>query len=178
MKKNFLSASIAVIVGSALFFALGKYVNIQGPIINIYISVQFGVLAFIATLFGPVVGFLIGIIGHFFIDFSAGSVHWSWVIASGITGFIMGLAEKKINLNTEYFSIIKMGILNLYQICAFILTCGVVAPVLDIILYKEPAGKVFVQGIVAGMYDIIATAIIGTLLCLIYSKIKPAPKGK
>ena len=178
MKKNFLSASIAVIVGSALFFVLGTYVNIQSPIMNIYVSVQFGVLAFIATLFGPLVGFLIGIIGHFFVDLSLGSVHWSWVIASGLTGFIIGLSEKKVNLTTEYFSIIKMGILNFYQICAFIVCCGVVAPVLDIILYDEPAGKVFVQGIVAVMYDIIATAIIGTLLCLIYSKIKPAPKGK
>ena len=52
-----------------------------------------------AAAFGPVAGLLIGFIGHALIDFSWGwGVWWSWVIASGVFGLIMGLMSKKIGL--------------------------------------------------------------------------------
>ena len=48
-----------------------------------------------------------------------------------------------------------------------------VAPVLDIVIYAEPANKVFVQGLVAGVSNIVTTAIVGTLLCYAYAAAKP-----
>jgi len=178
MKKTSVVTIIAIVVGVALFFVLGKFVSIPSPVLNIYISVQYGLLAFMATLFGPLTGFIIGFSGHFLIDMTSGSPHWSWIIASGVAGFVMGLCSKRVNLNKDDFSILKMGIMNLYQACALFITCGVVAPVLDMVMYSEPAGKVFVQGLVACLYDIVSTAIIGTLLCLAYSKFRPAAKGR
>ena len=178
MKNKPVVTVLAIIAGTALFFVLGKFVTIPSPVLNIYISVQYGLLAFMATLFGPLTGFLIGFAGHFLIDLSLGSLHWSWIIASGVAGFIMGLCSKRVNLPKEDFSIVKMGIMNLYQACALIVTCGVIAPVLDMIMFSEPAEKVFVQGLVACLYDIVSTAIIGTLLCLAYSKFRSSAKGK
>jgi energy-coupling factor transport system substrate-specific component len=46
-----------------------------------------------------------------------------------------------------------------------------VAPVLDILIYAEPADKVFAQGALAFVANIIIVAILGTLLGVAYSKI-------
>ena len=48
-----------------------------------------------------------------------------------------------------------------------------IAPVLDILIYAEPANKVFVQGLAAGASNIVTTAIVGTLLCVAYASAKP-----
>jgi energy-coupling factor transport system substrate-specific component len=47
---------------------------------------------------------------------------------------------------------------------------GVVAPVGDILIYAEPADKVFTQGLIAGTGNFVITAIVGTLLLLGYAK--------
>ena len=47
------------------------------------------------------------------------------------------------------------------------------APVLDILIYSEPANKVFLQGLVGGLANIVTTAIVGTLLCVAYAAAKP-----
>jgi energy-coupling factor transport system substrate-specific component len=47
---------------------------------------------------------------------------------------------------------------------------GLVAPVLDILIYAEPADKVFTQGLIAGVGNFVFTAIVGTLLLYGYAK--------
>ena len=54
-----------------------------------------------------------------------------------------------------------------------VIAWGLVAPVLDIVMYAEPANKVFVQGLVGGLSNIVTTAIVGTLLCVAYAAAKP-----
>jgi hypothetical protein len=54
-----------------------------------------------------------------------------------------------------------------------IIAWGIVAPALDILMYAEPASKVFLQGLVAGASNIVTTAIVGTILCIAYSAAKP-----
>jgi len=46
--------------------------------------------------------------------------------------------------------------------------------VFDILIYAEPANKVFTQGLVAGASNIVTTAVVGTLLCFGYTKARPA----
>ena len=41
---------------------------------------------------------------------------------------------------------------------------------LDIVIYAEPAKKVFVQGLVAGASNFVTTVVIGGLLMLAYTK--------
>jgi len=175
MKKSPVVTVVAIGIGAALFFVLGRFVAIPSPVPNTNISTQYGLLGFMAGIFGPVAGLLIGLIGHALIDFSYGwGIWWSWVIASAVAGLVMGLAAERLALSSEPFTARKAGIFNLYQICANIIAWGVIAPVFDIIIYAEPANKVFTQGIFAGVANIVTTAIIGTLLCVTFSKTKPA----
>ena len=46
-----------------------------------------------------------------------------------------------------------------------------VAPILDLIIYKEPANKVFLQGVAAWLGNVVIIAILGTLLAVGYSKV-------
>lgn len=174
-KKSPVVTIVAIGIGAALFFVLGRFVAIPSPIPNTNISVQYGLLAFMAALFGPVAGLLIGFIGHTLIDFSYGwGIWWSWVFASAFAGCVMGLVSKKLTIGYANFKGKKIAVFNTYQVCAHILAWGVVAPVLDILMYAEPANKVFVQGLVGGIANIVTTAIVGTLLCIAYAATKPA----
>ncbi len=174
MKKSPVVTIVAIGIGAALFFVLGRFVAIPSPVPNTNISVQYGLLAFMAGLFGPIAGLLIAFIGHALIDFSYGwGVWWSWVIASGCAGFIMGLAARKLALGRSDFDGKQIVRFNIYQIIAHLAAWVVIAPVLDILIYQEPSDKVFVQGLVAALVNIVTTAIIGTLLALGYSKTKP-----
>ncbi|MBQ5391617.1 MAG: ECF-type riboflavin transporter substrate-binding protein [Spirochaetales bacterium] len=175
MKKSPVILVVAIGIGAALFFVLGRFVAIPTPIPNTNFSLQYALLGFMAGLFGPIAGLLIAFIGHALIDFSYGwGIWWSWVIASAVAGFIMGLASKKLALSEEPFDGKKNIIFNLFQIVAHLVAWGVVAPVFDILIYAEPANKVFTQGLVAGASNIVTTAVVGTLLCFGYTKARPA----
>ena len=85
MWKVSVKTIVAIGIGAALFFVLGRFVAIPSPVPNVTICIQYGLLAFMAALFGPIAGALIGLIGHFLIDLSYGwGIWWSWVIASGV----------------------------------------------------------------------------------------------
>lgn len=164
---------VAIGIGAALFFVLGRFVAIPSPVPNTTISTQYGLLAFMAALFGPVAGILIAFIGHALIDFSYGwGIWWSWVIASGVAGLVMGLGAKKINVEKS-FGTKEIVTFNITQVIAHLIAWGIVAPVLDILIYSEPANKVFLQGLVGGLANIVTTAIVGTLLCVAYAAAKP-----
>ena len=174
MKNNSVRTIVAVGIGAALFFVLGRFVAIPSPVPNTNISTQYGLLAFMAALFGPVAGALIGLIGHALIDFSYGwGIWWSWVIASACFGALIGLVASRLSIEDGEFG--QKGIItfNLFQVVSHVIAWGVIAPVLDIVMYKEPANKVFLQGLVGGISNIVTTAIIGTLLCVAYAAAKP-----
>ncbi len=174
MKKSPVTTIVAIGIGAALFFVLGRFVSIPSPVPNTNISIQYGLLAFMAVLFGPVAGLLIGLIGHALIDFSYGwGVWWSWVVTSGVFGVLAGLTGKKIALSDGVFAKKDIVRFNLSQILSHIVCWALVAPVLDIIIYAEPANKVFVQGLVSAASNSVTTAVIGTLLCLAYAAAKP-----
>lgn len=172
-KKSPVVTIVAIGIGAALFFVLGRFVAIPSPVPNTTISIQYGLLAFMAALFGPVAGILIAFIGHALIDFSYGwGIWWSWVIASGVAGLVMGLGAKKINIEKS-FGTKEIVTFNITQVIAHLIAWGIVAPVLDILIYSEPANKVFLQGLVGGLANIVTTAIVGTLLCVAYAAAKP-----
>ena len=97
MKNNTIKTFVAVGIGAALFFVLGRFVAIPSPVPNTNISLQYAVLGLLAAMYGPVAGGLIGFIGHALIDLSWGGIPWwSWVIASAFTGVVVGLFAKKL----------------------------------------------------------------------------------
>ena len=176
-KKFPVKSIVAIGIGAALFFVLGRFVSIPSPVPNTNVTLQYGLLGFVAALFGPIVGLFTGLIGHALIDFSYGGsfggIWWSWVIASAVCGFIMGLGMKKIKLNDGAFSAKDIIRFNVSQIIAHVVCWGGLAPLLDVLIYNEPTEKLVAQGLMAGLGNIVVTAIIGTLLCLVYAKARP-----
>ena len=59
---------------------------------------------------------------------------------------------------------------NVVQVIANALAWILCAPVLDILVYAEPANKVFIQGIFAFLGNIIIIGVLGSLLLAAYSK--------
>ncbi len=174
MRKFSVKTIVAIGIGAALFFVLGRFVAIPSPVPNTNISLQYGLLAFMAALFDPVAGLLIGLIGHALIDLSWGyGIWWSWVIASAVFGLLVGLFTGKLRLGDGEFGGRGAARFNIAHIIGHLICWVGVAPVLDIVMYAEPANKVFIQGLVAAVANIVTTAIIGTLLCVAYAAAKP-----
>ena len=169
--NNSIKTVVAVGIGAALFFVLGRFVAIPSPVPNTNISLQYAVLALLAVMYGPVAGGLIGFIGHTLIDLSwGGTPWWSWVITSAFVGVIVGLFAKKLNVQEGEFGKGKVTLFNIANIAAHVIGWIVVAPVLDILIYAEPANKVFAQGAFAAISNTITAVIVGGLLVLAYTK--------
>jgi len=161
---------VATGLGAALFMLLFMYVKVPSPIPETSLQTAYGLGAFFAVLFGPIAGALIAFIGHALSDaLQYGSPWWSWVIASAVCGFAYGLAYRKTGVEEGEFKGKSIVIFNVIQIVGNIIAWVVVAPVLDILIYKEPVNLVFTQGIVAAGMNSITVAIIGTLLLVAYN---------
>lgn len=162
---------VAIGIGSAVFVILGRFGSIPTGVPNTNIETAYAFLALMAILFGPVAAVLIGFIGHAVKDLIFyGSPWFSWVLASAVVGLIIGLAASKIRLQDGDFGRSELVRFNVYQIIANAAAWFVIAPVLDILMYAEPANKVFVQGIVAGTANIVTVGVIGSLLAIAYAK--------
>lgn len=170
MKSKSIQTMVAIGIGAALFFVLGRFVAIPSPMPNTNICVQYGLLAFMAITFGPVAGALIGFIGHALIDLSFGwGIWWSWVISSACFGFIVGIFKPLIKIKLGQFGKKEIIRFNIIQIASHAVAWVVIAPLLDIIMYKEPVSKVFLQGITGGTANAVTTLIVGTLICIGYA---------
>lgn len=173
MGKNQLSTKtiVAIGIGAAVFVILGRFVSIPTGIPNTTVETAYAFLALMALLFGPIAGGLIGLIGHALKDaIFYGTPWWSWVIVSALVGFLFGLASRKINLDEGQFGAKQMVSFNIIQVIAQAIGWFFIAPMLDILIYAEPANKVFVQGIVAGVSNMVTVGVLGTLLVAAYAK--------
>ena len=168
MKKLSVKSVVAIGIGAALFFVLGK-ISIPTPVPNTYVSLQYAIQAVMAVLFGPVAGLLIGLIGHTLIDATSYGPWWSWIIASACAGLVNGLITMKMDIS-EGIDSKKIIRFNVAQAIAHLLAWGLIAPCLDILIYNEPLEKLFAQGLTAGVANIVTTGVVGTLLLVAYAK--------
>ncbi|MBA9026453.1 MULTISPECIES: ECF-type riboflavin transporter substrate-binding protein [Bacillaceae] len=173
MKNNLLSIKtiVAIGIGAAVFVILGRFAVIPTGVPNTNFDTSYGFLALMAVVFGPIAGGLIGLIGHALKDaIFYGTPWWSWVLVSGIVGFLIGLVSKKINIEAGNFNVKKMILFNVVQIIVQAIGWFLIAPSLDVFIYAEPANKVYLQGMVAGGLNMVTVAVLGTLLLGIYAK--------
>jgi energy-coupling factor transport system substrate-specific component len=170
MFKFSIKQLVGTAIGVALFFLLARFLSF--PIFaNTYLTLQYAVLGFFAVVFGPISGLLIGLIGHFLVDLSWGwGVWWSWVIASAIVGILSGFIVKFGKVENGEFAMSDIIRFLVGSLVVHAIAWGLVAPVLDILIYAEPANKVFTQGLIAGVGNFVFTAIVGTLLLFGYAK--------
>jgi energy-coupling factor transport system substrate-specific component len=177
MKKFPVKTIVSIGIGAALFFVLSCYVAIPTPVPNLKISVQYPVIGVMAMLFGPLAGCLMGLIGHLLGDMASGwGIWWSWIAGSAFFGLVMGFVGKKINLNAGEFGLKAIILFNVAQAIAHAIAWGVIAPTLDIVIYNEPVEKIYLQGLIGSIGNILSTAIIGTILCVVYASTR-AKKG-
>lgn len=163
---------VATGIGTALFIVLTNAQIPFGIIPNTALQSRVAVLTFFSAVFGPIVGGAIGLIGHALGDaIFYGSIYWSWVFPDALFGILMGVFAAKFAIKDGGFDCKAIALFNVVQVIANALAWILLAPVLDILIYAEPAKKVFTQGILAFIGNIIVAAVLGTLLAFAYSKI-------
>ncbi len=168
MGKFTVKTIVATGIGAAIFFLLARFVSI--PIFaNTYLSFQYAVLGFFAAVFGPIAGLLIAFIGHALSDFTGYGLWWSWIITSGIVGFVSGLILKNHKIEEGVFSKKDIVRFVIGSLLIHIVAWTVIAAPLDILIYAEPVAKSFTQGLLAGATNGVITAVIGALLIHFYS---------
>ena len=172
--KDYFKVSTRTIVatglGAAIFTLLFMYVKMPSPVPETSFQTAYGLGAFFAALFGPIAGLLIQFIGHALSDaIQYGSPWWSWVIASGVAGFIFGFAYKRTKVEEGEFKSKDILTFNVIQVIGNVIAWVMVAPVLDILIYQEPVNLVFTQGITAAIMNSISAGVIGTLLLIAYA---------
>lgn len=145
------------------------FVNI--PIFgNTSIQLQYAVQALFSVIFGPITGFFMGFIGHALKDgIQYGNISWAWVLASAITGLVIGLFNKKYDVTTGKFSLMSMIWFNLAQALALLIAYGIVTPIGDRLQFAQAWSYLYAQSFVAGVANFITIAIGGTLLLAIYA---------
>lgn len=172
MNKKFgIKEVVAIGIGTALFVALTE-IQIPLGIPNTYLQPRMAVLAFLAAVFGPIVGGVVGLLGHALGDLIFyGSVWWSWVVPEVVIGVGIGVFAAKLAVKEGNFGKKEIIIFNVVQIVSNIIAWSVVAPLLDILIYAEPANKVFLQGAGATLGNVLIIAVLGTLLAVGYTKV-------
>lgn len=174
MNKKFgIKEVVAIGIGTALFVVL---TNVQVPfgiVPNTSLQSRVAILTFFSAVFGPLVGGAIGLIGHALGDaVFYGSIWWSWVFPDALFGIIVGIFASKYAVKDGGFVTTgKIVLFNIVQVVGNALAWILLAPVLDIAIYAEPSDKVFIQGVLAFVGNIVVAGILGTVLLVAYSKI-------
>ena len=155
MKKFGIKEVVATGIGTALFIVLTEVQIPLGIIPNTSMQPRAAVLAFLAAVFGPVVGGIIGLLGHALGDaLFYGGVWWSWVFPDAIFGILVGLFAKSFEIKAGGFNKKKVVLFNVVQVVANAIAWIVVAPV-----------------VFAFVANIIIVGVLGSLLGLGYTKI-------
>ena len=166
---------VATGLGAALFLVLFMFVKIPSPVPETNLQIAYGISGFFAALYGPLCGFLVAFIGHALNDFIAyGSPWWSWIVASGISALSTGFCVKKVAPQVEdgTFGSKEIKSFGLWTLLGQGVSWLLIAPLLDIVIYAEPANKVFAQGGLAFVTDFLSAVIIGGLLLKLYAASK------
>jgi len=136
---------VTVGIGAALYGVLGLVGIPIGP--NVELKPAMLVLALFSIMFGPVIGFLVGAIGHFLTDLLAGwGLWWDWELSSGIIGFFIGLITLFKGFNFKY------GKFRYYHMIIYTILAGggsvvayLFAGYMDVLLMGEAPTKILVQ---------------------------------
>ena len=164
---------VAIGIGAAIYVILARFTSIPTGIPNTNIEIVYPFLALLATIYGPVVGFSVGFIGHSLGDFLMyGQTWWSWVLATAVLGLIIGLYGMRLDLDNGVFTVKQMVGFNVVQIIANVISWLIIAPVGDILIYSEPQNKVFLQGATATITNSLSILILGTILLKAYAATK------
>ena len=175
---NIVKNILATIIGTLLFFVLGRYIAISIPGTNDVINLQGIITTVFGVICGPIVGAIIGLIGQLLVEISwfglsLKSYAWGSIVAAAIFGYLIGFLGKTVHINKQKFNSRKMVIFNIMQIIANGIAWFIVASLLNTIIYKQHFVKELLRGLRTWGANVVIIAIFGTLILAIYSKVRP-----
>ncbi|MEZ9579454.1 MULTISPECIES: ECF-type riboflavin transporter substrate-binding protein [unclassified Vibrio] len=164
---NFSAKTVVVIAIGAALYGIGGLPMFGVPVFaNTTLKPAMAVLALFSVLFGPIVGFLVGFIGHWVTDLFAGWGVWlTWVLGSGIVGMVIGLFPMltKNRLQQGEFPMKDFALFVVLALAGNVVGYGCSA-FLDTILYAEPFTKVFTQLSIIAAGNTVLIAVVGLLI--------------
>lgn len=164
---NFSAKTVVVIAIGAALYGIGGLPMFGVPVFaNTTLKPAMAVLALFSVLFGPIVGFLVGFIGHWVTDLFAGWGVWlTWVLGSGIVGMVIGLFPMmtKNRLQQGELPMKDFVLFVILALAGNVVGYGCSA-FLDTILYAEPFTKVFTQLSIIAAGNTVLIAIVGFLI--------------
>lgn len=166
---NYVKAVVIIAIGAALY-GFGGLLSI--PVFtNTYLKPAIAILSLFAALWGPVVGALVGFIGHCITDLVYGQIWFGWAIGSAIVGALMGLYPlfTKHSLEKGVFGGKETGINTVMALVANAIGYTIAVPI-DVVFYGEPFMKSFIQMITTTVSNTVVIAIIGSALLLLVAK--------
>ncbi|MEZ8353730.1 ECF-type riboflavin transporter substrate-binding protein [Vibrio splendidus] len=164
---NFSAKTVVVIAIGAALYGIGGLPMFGVPVFaNTTLKPAMAVLALFSVLFGPIVGFLVGFIGHWVTDLFAGWGVWlTWVLGSGIVGMVIGLFPMmtKNRLQQGELPMKDFVLFVILALAGNVVGYGCSA-FLDTILYAEPFTKVFTQLSIIAAGNTVLIAAVGFLI--------------
>ncbi|MGR5556177.1 ECF-type riboflavin transporter substrate-binding protein [Vibrio fortis] len=164
---NFSAKTVVVIAIGAALYGIGGLPMFGVPVFaNTTLKPAMAVLALFSVLFGPIVGFLVGFIGHWVTDLFAGWGVWlTWVLGSGIVGMVIGLFPimTKNRLAQGELPMKDFALFVILALAGNVVGYGCSA-FLDTILYAEPFTKVFTQLSIIAAGNTVLIAVVGFLI--------------
>lgn len=164
---NFSAKTVVVIAIGAALYGIGGLPMFGVPVFaNTTLKPAMAVLALFSVLFGPIVGFLVGFIGHWVTDLFAGWGVWlTWVLGSGIVGMVIGLfpVMTKNRLSQGELPMKDFVLFVTLALAGNVVGYGCSA-FLDTILYAEPFTKVFTQLSIIAAGNTVLIAVVGFLI--------------
>jgi energy-coupling factor transport system substrate-specific component len=160
-----LSAKTVVIIAiGAALYGIGGLPMFGIPIFaNTTLKPAMAILALFAVLFGPLVGFFVGFIGHWVTDLFAGWGVWlTWVLGSGIVGMMIGLFPLLTKNRLKYggFGVLDIALFTFLALLGNVLGYGCSA-FLDTVLFAEPFTKVFIQLCIIAIGNTLLVSVVG-----------------
>lgn len=162
-KFNFTTKTVVAIgIGAALYGLLG---SISIPVFTqTALRPAIAILTIFGAMFGPVVGLLSGAIGHIITDliWGGGTIWWTWVAGSAISGLGMGLVFMKSSFHVNEGRAAKTDLWFLGIVGSLAMAIGYgFSSVLDIYLYGEPPVKMLAQFLWATGANVIVHLVLG-----------------
>jgi energy-coupling factor transport system substrate-specific component len=87
-----------------------------------------------------------------------------------VYGLVIGLFWKVFSIEEGGFTVKKIVLFNVIQVVANAVTWIGVAATLDVLIYAEPADKVYLQGVTAALLNSAVVLVLGTILAVGYSR--------
>lgn len=171
--KHFFKRLAQVVLAAASVCLLYEFTSFPTGIPNTQASLAQGGLAIAATFLGAVWTPLVAFLGHLLYDsLNYTNVWWTWVVADGVFGLLIGLATQRLELLTKPLTWQQVIRFNGWQALANGLVWAGLAPLGDCFVYQSAWQYVFLQGVMAALVNTVSVGLVGTLFVYLYHRIK------